>query len=57
MGQHVLDGAGRCGDTKDEHQRKTFNVAAAEKGTAVLTSRLTEPIIHIYLINDVAEQK
>lgn len=28
--QRVLDGAGRCGDTKDEHQRKTFNVPTVE---------------------------
>lgn len=29
--QHVLDGAGRRGDAKDEHQRKTFNVQTVEK--------------------------
>lgn len=33
VGQHVLDGAGRCGDTEDEHQRETFNVPAVERRT------------------------
>lgn len=34
--QHVLDGAGRCGDPKDEHQRKTLNVTAVEQRTQTL---------------------
>lgn len=29
MGQHVLDGAGRRGNTKNEHQGESFDIAAA----------------------------
>lgn len=33
VGQNVLDGAGRCGNAKDEYQGKVFNVAAVKKKT------------------------
>lgn len=35
MGQHVLDGAGRRGNAKDEHQRETLDVPAVAQTTTV----------------------
>lgn len=33
VGQHVLDGAGRCGDAKDEHEGKMFHIPAEQQRT------------------------
>lgn len=41
VGQHVLNGAGRRGNAKDEHQRKLFNVPTVEEN-----GEITQHVTH-----------
>lgn len=53
MGQHVLDGAGRRGNTKNEHQGESFDITAAGWRTMIYVGAFYNYFLkHIVIKND-----